>query len=52
MIDRRQRYWLFALAMPMASACAQPEPVESSAAFADTAATADATEMSRRIASA
>ena len=50
MIDRRQCYWLFTLAMPMASACAQPDPVESSAALADTAATADATEMSRRIA--
>ncbi len=50
MIDRRQRYWLIALAMPAVSACAQPEAVESSAAFADTAATPDATDMSRRIA--
>ena len=50
MTDRRQHYWLFALAMPMASACAQPEAVESSAAFADTAATTDATDLSLRIA--
>jgi len=50
MIERRQRYWLFALAIPMVSACAQPAALEPTGESTDAIGTTRTAEMNRRIA--